>query len=505
VTGLRPRRAAAGPPAEGYALIGLGAGVRFLGIAAGALAGVATVALAVRLLGASAYGPLAFGLATAVLFAGVGRLGLDPAVTRAVALVAAASQAAERARIARGAYALVAAGGALGAAATLAVVWLGTPGLGAGLRLLLGLCLGLVLLSANVAAVAGALARGVGRVGLMELPNLAATLARLAAVGALAAIGVAELGWVAAGFAAAALAGLLASRLVTRRVAGGAAPGVSRAAAARALLPDAVPFAVTGLGTVVVSRFDVLVLGLSRTSAEVGRYEPTLRIVEQALLLPTLLFGSQFLPVASRTFVDGGRAAFADLYAGISKLVVAVSLPVLVLLSAFPEAVLRTLYGASYPARGLVVWVLLPGFAVNLALGLNASALAAAGSRRALARSGAVATVTMVLLAASLVPAFGVLGAAAATSATYVVYNLWVSAELHRTTRAHPLRRDLVLTVATAVLAVGTGAAIRAVAPPAGLPAAVGWTCAVTAAWLAVGLAGRLVRVEELRELLPRR
>ncbi len=494
------------PRAEGYALIGLGAGIRLAGIAAGTLAGVITVALAVRLLGPASYGALAFGLSTAVLFAGVGRLGLDPSVARAVALVSREHGADERARIARGALTLVALTGALGAGATLLVVELGTGGLAQGTRLLLGLSLGLVLYSSNVAAVAGALARGVGRAGLMELPNLAATLGRLGTVGVLAALGVAELAWVAAGFALAAVLGLVCSRQVMRGVLGATGSRVGRLRAARGVLPDALPFAVTGLATIVISRFDVLVLGLSRTNVEVGRYEPVLRIVEQAMLLAPLLFTAQYLPVASRALAAGDRAGFAELYTGISKLAVVVSLPAVVLLAAFPEALLHTLYGSSFPAGGLLVWVLLPGFAVNLALGLNSSALAAAGQRLPLARSGVVATVTMVVLALALIPPFGATGAAAATSATYVVFNVWVSgatsAARRESIRSAP---TLALTVLTAALAVGAALEIRTRLDPNSLLEAVGWSCAVSAGWAAVLLATRLVRIDEIRRLLPRR
>jgi O-antigen/teichoic acid export membrane protein len=500
----RPHRAdASGSRGDGYSLIGRGVGARAVGLAIATPAGLLTVILTVRLLPPSSYGALAFGLSTAVVFAGVGRLGLDPAVARSVALVAAEDSPAAQARIARGAFTLVGLTGTVGAAATLLVVELGTGELDQSTRLVLGISLGLVLYGSNVAAVAGALARGAGHPALMEVPNLASTLARVCVVGLLAAVGVAKLGWVAAGFGAAAVVGLASSGAVTRFVIGHGHARTARLGAARALLPDALPFAVTGLAAIVISRFDVLVLGLSATSAEVGRYEPSLRIVEQAMLLAPLLFTAQFLPVASRTVAAGNAPAFNELYVGISKLVVVVSFPLIVLLAAFPETLLHALYGSGFPASGLVVWLLLPGFAVNLALGLNSSALAAAGHRRRLARSGGVATATMTVVALVLIPLFGVTGAAAATSTTYVVFNVWVSAELWRATGVHPLRADFVLTVLTAATAVGTALAIRGPLAQSNLWAALGWSCAISAGWAILLLGARLVRRDELRRLVP--
>jgi O-antigen/teichoic acid export membrane protein len=498
-------KGAARSGAQGYALIGLGAGARFVGIALGTVGGLVTVILAVRLLDERSYGALAFGLSTAVVFAGITRLGLDPAVARAIALVTRVEDADDRARIARGALTLVAATSALGGAATFLVIELGTRGLSDSTRLILALSLGLVLYSSNVAAVAGALARGVGRVAMMELPNLAATFGRLATLVVLTAAGIAELGWVAAGYALAAGLGLLVSWRVTHAVVGRSAVRAPRIAAAKRLFPDALPFAVTGLAAIVISRFDVLVLGLAGTAADVGRYEPTLRIVEQAMLLAPLLFTAQYLPVASRALASGDRAESEEMYVGISKLVVVVSFPAVVLLAAFPETVLRTLYGSGYPAEGLIVWILLPGFAVNLALGLNSSTLAAGARRAPLARSGIVATIAMVVLAVVLIPPLGPNGAAAATSATYVIFNVWVSEELHRATGVHPLRGDLVLTILTATLGVGVALALRAYLGPTGFWEALGWSCAVSACWIAVLFLTRLVRREELTRLIPRR
>src|SRR5262245_54385437 len=95
-------------PREGFALIGLGAGSRVLGMAAAALASLATTAVAVRLLGTSSYGAFAFALATATIFGGFGRVGLESAATRSVAVLKGESDEAGTERVARGSFTLIA-------------------------------------------------------------------------------------------------------------------------------------------------------------------------------------------------------------------------------------------------------------------------------------------------------------------------------------------------------------------------------------------------------------
>jgi O-antigen/teichoic acid export membrane protein len=491
------------PRAEGFALIGLGVGARLIGLAVGTLAGLATTALAVRLLGTGPYGAFAFALSASAVFAGVGRLGLEPAVARSLAILHSVRDLPGMARAARGAFTLVALTGFIGAAATLGVIELASHGLDGGTRLVLGGLLGVVLYGSNATAVGAALARATGRVALMELSILVPALVRLAAVALLAALDRADLRWVAAGYALGAVAGVAASWRVARVVLGKARAFLPSPASAREMLTGSLPFAVTGLATIVISRFDVVVLGLTGTSTEVGTYEPALKVVEQAMLLVPLLFIAQYLPVASRTFVRGADAEFRELYVGVSKLAFVMALPAVIAFAAFPETILHALYGAGFPAGGLVAWLLLPGFVVNLVFGLNSSALAAVGDRRALTRTGLIATAAMAVLAIALVPPFGAEGAACATSGTYVILNGVVALELVGATGVHPFRRDFVLTLLSSLGPLAAALAIRVWAAPFDVWQAVGSCVALSAIWVALLFGLRVIRRDEIRRLLP--
>jgi O-antigen/teichoic acid export membrane protein len=491
------------PRGEGFALIGLGVGARLIGMAAGALAGLATTALAVRLLGTESYGVFAFAFSAAAVFGGVGRLGLEPAVARSTAIMRSSGDLPGMAGVARGAFTLVAMTALAGTAATLAVIELKAHGLGNGDRLVLGGFLGLLLYGSNVTAVGAGLPRATGRVALMEVSILVPALGKLAAVAVLTGFGLADVRWVAAGYAAGALGGVAAAWGAARLVLGRCRVLVPDLGAARKMLASSLPFAVVGLATIVISRFDVLVLGVTGTRSEVGAYEPALKVVEQAMLLVPLLFAAQYLPVASRAFTRGDRAEFRELYVGVSKLAFVIASPAVILFAAFPEAVLRALYGPDFPAGGLVVWLLLPGFVVNLAFGLNSSALSAIGDRRLLARTGLIATASMIVLALALVPPFGAKGAAVATSLTYAVLNVVVSMALVRAGRVYPVRRDFALTILSALGPLAAALLIRASVDAVGVWEAIGFSVGLAAAWVALLFALRVLRLREVTRLLP--
>jgi len=280
--------------------------------------------------------------------------------------------------------------------------------------------------------------------------------------------------------------------------------GIDREAA-REVFTNALPFSVGGVATVIVSRFDVLILGFTGTDADVGVYEPTLRIIEQAMLIVPLLFIAQYLPVASRAVAEHDTPQFRELYLSLSKLVYVFAFPGVILLAAFPQTVLRTLYGADFPVDRTVVWLLLGGFVVNLAFGLNASALASTGNRRALATTGAVAIVAMIVLSVVLVPSFGPAGAAAATAGTYVIFNAAVALELARLTRVAPVRTDYLLTLLSSGFALVAALAIEDRLDSINLLEAIGCAVLLSSVWGGLLLAVGVLRPEEFRRLAPRR
>lgn len=415
-----------------HGVVGKGVLARFVGTGVVLLLGIVTTSLAVRLLGASAYGVLAYAASTGALVAGIARLGLEPGLARAVTSARTAEPAGDVTPLTRGASALTLVGGSLAAVAVVALVVPTVDGVPLSTKLIVGACIALYTFATNAAAVTGALARGLARMPIMEVPNVSLSVARLAGLVAIAAAGVASLRWVASAYALAGVVTLVACVVIARRL----TPGLERplrpaAGRGAVLLRSSAPFVVTGVATLALSRVDVVVLGLSHPSSEVGAYEPTLKLVEQAMLWAPLLFIGPFLPVATRLHTIGDRVGFRDLYLSSSKLVFIAALPAVLLLAVHPAECLHVLYGSSYDARPVVVWILLGGFVVNLACGINTNALAAAGSRRELVRVGLLGLVSMVVLACTLVPLFGAVGAAIATSVTYVVVNVTASGALN--------------------------------------------------------------------------
>lgn len=153
----------------------------------------------------------------------------------------------------------------------------------------------------------------------------------------------------------------------------------------------------------------------------------SLRAVVPVAMLNQLVFASfttLFTPQAARLFARGDRAGIHDLYWRTAVWIAVLSFPFFALSFSLADPLTVALFGSEYADAGVLLAVLAGGYYFNAALGFNGLTLKVFG------RVGYVMTLNLVTVAASLalsfwlIPRWGALGAAVATSATLVVHNL---------------------------------------------------------------------------------
>jgi O-antigen/teichoic acid export membrane protein len=467
-----------------HALIRRGIAIRLIATVIMSIAGLVSTVLAVRLLGRAAYGSLAFGLAIVGVVAVLAQFGLGTAVARTIAShVAIGDNAAVRSTT-QAAVTIVAVAGGLAAVVVVAAVIMLETGLDLSSRILLGAGLGALLFGTNAAATVFFVARGVGRLSVMETPNLVLALGQLAWICLLAAMNRADVGIVAIGYGVVGVGASVVALATIQRLVPGSSVLVPAFPDAVRLLSRAGPYAIAGIAVQTIALADVLVLGIVRSSSEVGGYEPLLRLLDRVMLTIPALFVTGFMPAATSLFAGAEREQFADLYHAASRAAFVFSFPAVLLFAIFPRFLPRLLYGPEFPVSTGLVWLLLIGYVINLTFGLNTGALVATGDRRKLLGSYLSGLVVMVVLAGSLIPAFGAVGAAIATSASYAVLNGMVAWSLFRVAAIQPVARSNAITVGSGVALVLVAAAVARVIGPVGGAGALGVVGLVWLVWV---------------------
>ena len=192
----------------------------------------------------------------------------------------------------------------------------------------------------------------------------------------------------------------------------------------RAVIPLALISGVQLLNT----HIDMLLVGLMLTDAEVGFY----RVAVQ--LASLVIFGLAAINLVLHPYIAGLYAErdFQKLQAlatNSARAILLFALPPVFVFVFFGEWALRVIFGDDYTAASLALAILCLGQLVNAAMGSVGALLNMTGHERDTMRGMAIALGINIVLNLVLIPLFGIAGAAAATAASFVVWNilLWRS------------------------------------------------------------------------------
>lgn len=190
----------------------------------------------------------------------------------------------------------------------------------------------------------------------------------------------------------------------------------------RRMISYSIPLAVTSGMTIIMSNVDTLFLGWLATTGDVGVYR-----VVYALTSLLLLFLHSFkfvsMPMLSRADAQGDEHTFNRIYQQMTRWLLIVSFPAFAVLLLYSEQMVGGIYGREYIPERAVLPVLAAGFFVHALLGPANSALKAIGRTKLIMFINLGAAVLNVALNYSLIPRFGILGAATATASSYVFMN----------------------------------------------------------------------------------
>jgi O-antigen/teichoic acid export membrane protein len=160
-------------------------------------------------------------------------------------------------------------------------------------------------------------------------------------------------------------------------------------------------------------------------------YHATTAVAEFRAVLPVAglnmvvyeAFYLLFVPVASRMFARDELAGISELYWRTSVWIMVLSFPVLLVTCALATPLTVLLFGADYANAGLILALLAFGHYFNAALGFNSAALRVHGKLSLIVLSDVLAGIATIALCLLLIPSYGALGAALATSGTFILHN----------------------------------------------------------------------------------
>lgn len=223
---------------------------------------------------------------------------------------------------------------------------------------------------------------------------------------------------------------------------------------AKKLLVFSLPLLGAGVLATIMNWADTLIIGFYEVSESVGLYRGAYPL---AKLIPSFLTATGFLylPLVSKLEAADSRRKLKRIYQIVTKWIFSGAFPIFLLLFLFPEAILKFFFGVEYVPASNVLRVLSFGFMFHAFLGLNAQSLVAVGKTRQNFYGSLTGVVANVVLNIILIPYWGILGAAIASTSSYVVINLYLSWKLYQFTQVHPFFRNYIKPVIGSIMLLG--------------------------------------------------
>ncbi len=193
------------------------------------------------------------------------------------------------------------------------------------------------------------------------------------------------------------------------------------------LLIFSLPLMLTGILDYVMGWTDSIMIGYYYGPDRVGLYNGAAPI---ARVLPIFLnsMGFIYMPIATGFYTLGDIRGLEKLYRSTTKWAFVLTLPLFITAFAFPRTTILLVFGNRYVEASTALRILSLGFTFHVAMGLNAMTLLAIGRTYDNLIGNLLAAALNVVLNITLIPLYGIEGAAVATALSYIganVYRTW--------------------------------------------------------------------------------
>jgi len=223
---------------------------------------------------------------------------------------------------------------------------------------------------------------------------------------------------------------------------------------AASLMSFSAPLLLSAALTLVLSDIDTLMLGYFATEGDVGVYN-VIYPIGVLLLMFLRSFRFLFLPKISELDEAESYASMRRQYYLVAKWIFLTTTPVFAIVVVYPETIIQTLFGAEYSSGGLALSILASGFYIHAVLGLNGTTLTSIGRTRLILLDNLVAAGANIALNLWLIPRYRFVGAAIATTASYVLINVLYSVQLYHLRSIWPTTMRITLATGLIMAIIG--------------------------------------------------
>lgn len=199
-----------------------------------------------------------------------------------------------------------------------------------------------------------------------------------------------------------------------------------------------IPFIIGGISGFIYRSIDIFLILYFLDDAATGVYGVAYAAVSFMGMFSTAVnfLGS---PIASRLESEGAVDEAMEMFQAVAHWLLVASVCTLIPLGVFATDFIGIIYGSKYTAGGPVLTVLAVGFAMKNILSLHGPILEAVGHSKTLSFNSTVAAIANLLLNLALIPRVGIVGAAVATTLSFLLRDGLAAAQVYFVLDTTPL------------------------------------------------------------------
>jgi len=209
------------------------------------------------------------------------------------------------------------------------------------------------------------------------------------------------------------------------------------------LFAFSLPLLVATVLHIIITWTDTLMLGNLKSAADVGLYNAALPLA-QFISFPLAALLLIYMPIFSGLFAKNMFDEIKNNYSILTKWLCSATLPLFIILFLYPEPIIMLLFGPAYAPASTALRILSLGFIVNNFVGPCGVTLLTMGKSRFVMFASLFAAALNIGLNITLIPSFGLVGAATASAISLTSINLVQSWKLYSLSGAKSLSKNLI-------------------------------------------------------------
>ena len=217
------------------------------------------------------------------------------------------------------------------------------------------------------------------------------------------------------------------------------------------LIVFSLPLIFSSFFTLIVKWTDVLMIGYFRNASDVGVYNVALPTANLLTLIPTSMMAI-FMPIIMEFYSKKKFKEIKNISIINSKWIFFLNFPIFLLILLFSKQILSIMFGSEYIVGSLALTILLFGYMVRSLTHVNSAILIMLKKTKLLFFSGLIAAIFNIILNYLLIPKFGIIGGAIATSFSFIVTFLFVFIYSYKLTGIQPIKWNYLKSIIAGII-----------------------------------------------------